>query len=63
MKLEAMKRPAGRPSKENGSQVGNNLLGKKSSDIFSRANWTESKIKILSFYIRLTHLIPELLSM
>ena len=61
MKLEAMKRQAGRPSKENGSQVGNNLLGKKSSDILAD-QIGESKNQIYR-YIRLTHLIPELLSM
>jgi len=61
MKLEAMKRQAGRPSKENGSQVGNNLLGKKSSDILAE-QIGESKNQIYR-YIRLTHLIPELLSM
>ena len=61
MKLEAMKRQAGRPSKENGSQVGNNLLGKKSSDILAE-QIGESKKQIYR-YIRLTHLIPELLSM
>ena len=36
LKLEAMKRQAGRPSKENGSQVGNNLMGVKSSDILAK---------------------------
>mgnify|MGYP001457143615 FL=1 len=61
MKLEAMKRQAGRPLKENGSQVGNNLLGKKSSDILAE-QIGESKNQIYR-YIRLTHLIPELLSM
>ncbi|MEL5898339.1 ParB/RepB/Spo0J family partition protein [Clostridium sporogenes] len=61
MKLEAMKRQAGRPSKENGSQVGNNLLGKKSSDILAE-QIGESKNQIYR-YIRLTHLIPEILSM
>ena len=61
MKLEAMKRQAGRPSKENGSQVGNNLLGKKSSDILAE-QVGESKNQFYR-YIRLTHLIPELLLM
>ena len=61
MKLEAMKRQAGRPSKENGSQVGNNLLGKKSSDLLAE-QIGESKNQIYR-YIRLTHLIPEILSM
>jgi ParB family chromosome partitioning protein len=61
MKLSAMKRQAGRPSKENCSQVGNNLLGKKSSDLLAE-QVGESKNQIYR-YIRLTHLIPELLSM
>lgn len=61
MKLSAMKRQAGRPLKENGSQVGNNLLGKKSSDLLAE-QVGESKNQIYR-YIRLTELIPELLSM
>ena len=61
MKLSAMKRQAGRPSKENSSQVGNNLLGKKSSDLLAE-QIGESKNQIYR-YIRLTHLIPEILSM
>ncbi len=61
MKLSAMKRQAGRPSKENCSQVGNNLLGKKSSDLLAE-QVGESKNQIYR-YIRLTELIPELLSM
>src|SRR5690606_4145419 len=50
-----------RPSKENSSQVGNNLLGKKSSDLLAE-QIGESKNQIYR-YIRLTHLIPEILSM
>jgi ParB family chromosome partitioning protein len=61
MKLSAMKRQAGRPLKENGSQVGNNLLGKKSSELLAE-QVGESKNQIYR-YIRLTHLIPEILSM
>ena len=61
MKLEAMKRQAGRPVKENGSQVGNNLLGKKSSELLAE-QVGESKNQIYR-YIRLTYLIPEILSM
>lgn len=59
MKLEAMKRQAGRPSKENGSQVGNNLLGVKSSDVLAE-QMGESKSTIFRI-IRLTELVPELL--
>ena len=61
LKLNAMKRQAGRPSKENGSQVGNNLSGKKSSDILAE-QMRESKNQIFR-YIRLTELIPALLDM
>ena len=61
LKLEALKRQAGRPSKENGSQVGNNLMGVKSSDIFAE-QMGESKSTIFRF-IRLTELVPELLDM
>ena len=61
MKLEAMKRQAGRPSKGNGSQVGNNLLGVKSSDVLAE-QMGESKSTIFRF-IRLTELVPELLDM
>ena len=61
LKLSAMKRQAGRPSKENGSQVGNNLSGKKSSEVLAE-QMGESKNQIFR-YIRLTELIPELLDM
>lgn len=58
LKLDAIKRKAGRPSKENGSQVGNNL---KSVNILSE-NAPDSARQIQRF-IRLTELIPELLDM
>lgn len=58
MRLEAMKRLPGRPSKENGSPVGNNI-GEKSSDQMAY-EVGESKNQIYR-YIRLTELIPELL--
>ena len=61
MKLEAMKRQAGRPSKENCSQVGNKLEGKKSSEILAE-QVGQSKNQIFR-YIRLTELIPELMDM
>lgn len=61
MKLEAMKRQAGRPAKANCSQVGNNYDGKKSSEVMAE-QLGESKNQIFRF-IRLTELIPELLSM
>ena len=61
MKLEAMKRQAGRPSKENDSQLGNNFSGKKSSEILAE-QVGESKNQIFRF-IRLTELITPLLDM
>lgn len=61
MKLEAMKRQAGRPSKENDSQLGNNFSGKKSSEIMAE-QIGESKNQIFR-YIRLTQLSSELLQM
>ena len=60
MKLEAMKRQAGRPTKENGSQLGNHF-GKKSSELLAE-QVGQSKNQIFR-YIRLTELIPELLDM
>lgn len=60
MKLEAMKHQAGRPSKENDSQLGNNF-GKLSSAEMAEELGT-SKNQIFR-YIRLTNLIPEILDM
>ena len=60
MKLEAMNRQAGRP-KENGSQVGNHLKGKKSIMILAD-EIGESKNQIHR-YIRLTELIEPLRDM
>ena len=57
---EAMKRQAGRPSKENCSQVGNDF-GKKSSEVLAE-QVGQSKNQIFR-YIRLTELIPELMDM
>ena len=60
MKLEAMKHQAGRPSKENDSQLGNNF-GKLSSEEMAEELGT-SKNQIFRS-IRLTNLIPEILDM
>ena len=60
MKLDAMKRQAGRPSKENGSQVGNDF-GRKSSELLAE-QVGQSKNQIFRF-VRLTELIPPLLDM
>ena len=61
MRLEAMKRKAGRPSKENCEQVAYNYDGKKSSEILGE-QVGESKDQIRR-YIRLTELIDPLLEM
>ena len=61
MKLEAMKRQAGRPSKENCGQVDHNLQGKRSRDILAEQVGESSKN--VQRYIRLTELIPELQEM
>ena len=58
LKLEAMKRQAGRPSKENVSQVGT----QKRSDQVMAEELGESRNQIQR-YIRLTELIPPLLDM
>lgn len=61
MKADAIKRQVGRPSKENGSQSGVNLLGKKSYEIVGEQSG-ESKNKVFR-YIRLTELTNELMEM
>ena len=58
MKLEALKRQAGRPSKENVSQLGT----QKRSDQIMAEKLGESRNQIQRF-IRLTNLIPTLLDM
>jgi ParB family chromosome partitioning protein len=61
MKLEALKRQAGRPSKENCDQLGHNFLSKRSVDIIAE-NAPDSRTQIQR-YIRLTELAPDLLDM
>jgi ParB family chromosome partitioning protein len=61
MKLEAMKRQAGRPSKENSVQVELNFKGQQSRDILAKQTG-ESGPQIYR-YIRLTELIPSILEM
>jgi ParB family chromosome partitioning protein len=61
MKLEAMKRQAGRPSKENATQVGQDLRGKYSVEILGE-QVGESRNQIQR-YIRLTELTPTILEM
>ena len=59
LKLEAMKRQAGRPSKENGGQVGLHFIRGKSKDILAE-QVGESATQIQR-YVNLTKLIPPLL--
>lgn len=61
MKLDAMKRQVGRPSKENGATVLPHFSGKKSRQILAEQSG-ESHEQIRK-YIRLTNLTPELLDM
>ena len=61
MRLEAMKRQAGRPSMENGSPLDNNLRGVKTASIFQEATG-DGQAQVYR-YIRLTELIPELLDL
>ena len=61
MRLEAMKRQAGRPTKDNYSPMGNNLEFATSSDELAE-KVGESKNQIFRF-IRLIELVPEILQM
>jgi len=61
LKLEAMKRQAGRPSKDNLCQVGTNLIGTR-SDV-QLANNTDESARQIQRYIRLTELNPSILEM
>ena len=61
MKLEAMKRQAGRPSKENSVPLGQNFEGKTSRELLA-AKSPDSNTQIQR-YIRLTDLIPPVLQM
>ena len=61
MKLDAMKRQAGRPSKNNSATVLQNFEGKTSREILAEQSG-ESHEQIRK-YIRLTNLTPELLDM
>lgn len=59
MRLDAMKRQAGRPSKDNSSPVGIDLRGKQTLDLMSE-ECGDSRNQIHR-YIRLTNLVSELL--
>ena len=59
MRLDAMKRQAGRPSQKNGGQVDPDLMKGKSRDIL--AEQVNESPKQVQRYIRLTELVPKLL--
>lgn len=61
MKLDAMRRQAGRPSKENGVPLGHHFQQGKPREILAD-NSPDSNTQIQR-YIRLTNLIPEILDM
>lgn len=61
MKMEAIKRRAGRPSKENVCQVGTNFQGVRSDEIIAAD--TDESARTIQRYIRLTELTPELQQM
>ena len=61
MRLEAMKRQAGRPSKDNSAPVVQNFDGKATREIVA-AESGESHEQVRR-YIRLTNLVPELLDL
>lgn len=61
MQLEAMKRQAGRPAKNNSAQVALNFRGKQSRDILAdEVGVSKDQVRR---YIRLTELVPQLLQM
>lgn len=61
MKLEAMKRQAGRPAKNNSGQNDQNLVGTVSRDVLAEQVGESSKQ--IQRYIRLTELIPNILNL
>lgn len=61
MRLEAMKRQAGRPSKDNSVPVAQNYEGKTSRELLGE-QVGESQDQVRR-YIRLTNLVPELLEL
>ena len=61
MKLDAMNRQVGRPSKNNYGPLGHNFDGQKSREIL--ADESPDSARQIQRYIRLTYLIPELLEL
>jgi ParB family chromosome partitioning protein len=61
MKLDAMKRQAGRPSKNNSAPLEPNLIGRRSNEeMAEQVGESASQIKR---YVRLTELVPPMLEM
>ena len=61
MKLEAMKRKAGRPVKNNSCQVGTDLIGVRSDELL--ASDTSESARTIQRYIRLTYLQKPILNL
>ena len=61
MKLEAMKRQAGRPSKENLRPLDTNLIGTRSDEQLAKDS--PDSARQIQRYIRLTELVPDLQKM
>ncbi len=61
MKLDAVRRKAGRPSLENSGQLDPNLKGTRSNAIV--ADEAGESVKQVQRYIRLTNLLPEILDL
>lgn len=61
MKLEALNRKAGRPSRDNYCQVGNNFEGKTSNEIIAEKSLDSGRQ--IARYIRLTNILPSILEM
>ena len=61
MKLDAIRRKAGRPAKDNSGQVDPNLDNRRSNQIV--AEQAGESVKQVQRYIRLTELVPSLLEM
>lgn len=58
MKLDALKRQAGRPSKENSGQVGHHF---KTRDLLAESS--DDSARMIQRFIRLTELLPDLMQM
>lgn len=61
MKMEAMRRKAGRPSQENSRQIGTNLIGTRTDE--NIAELSNDSARQIQRYIRLTELIDPLMEM